>query len=372
MLYQRILYASENTCTVNILDGYDPALRAVAVKPVISADEDGINVAFRHSTAGTFGFWVVCSTKQLVSAWRMYHLIHSVRQLIPSHDALRLSTLFDGQLDDYDVDRYAEGCAKALGFPVHELLSEIERLLHTWPKANELLTMWRRLSEEMKESSYQQVRMFVDVMGVKGSRQFDELRQDLMLTEQRIRTAQQQREREEQLVTNGLAPGDSLAQFLEDIGYDRIILRVDDEAIPEFYSNERYNYDREVMATFLPREKWNEGITSMQVRVDPGGPYVTSYQTARDAPMVVFPLDHVMAEVVSLRWDYVTDRFLLRVRQAGSDTPGLEYSIAGLRQQIGDDTGLDGPLPAGQRAKWVVPTPRQSLGDIVKAFFTTP
>lgn len=372
MLYQRIVYASENTCTVNILDGYDPALRAVAVKPVISADDDGINVAFRHSTAGTFGFWIVCSTKQVVNAWRMYHLLHGVRQLIPSHDASRLSTLFDDQLNDYDIDQHAEGCAKSLGFPVHELLAEIERLLHTWPSPVELITMWRRLPDDLKDHSYQQVRAYVDVISGENRSQVNELHKDLLVTEQRIRTAQQQREREEQLVATGLSLNDSLSQFFEDIGYDRIIVRVDDEGVPSFYSTERWNYDADVMAMFLPREKWNQDITSMQVRVDPGGMYVTGYLEAQQAPMITFPLDHVMSELVSLRWDYVTDRFLLRVRQAGSDTPGLEYSIAGLRQQIGDDTGLDGPLPAGQRAKWVVPAPRRSLGDVVKEFFINP
>jgi hypothetical protein len=367
MTQHRLIWQAPDVHTFEVADERSDPF-TVTANPVITNYWFGTTVGFYYRNANGFGHWYSSNICGLITAWR-------VAQILPLVKTLRnrgggYDTTLCGLVIAMGADRHETRMrhrAEDLGMTVEELDALLLKTRELWPNAELLHAMWGRLPESEQDKIVGGVRKAITEGHVDAH---TGLIQQVEQAELRLRTKEEQKQHEDELIDAGLEPSVSLKQLMVDIGVTNLAYTV---GYGEMFDPTHFSFDdldRAIMKELIGSSgfsRWVSLVTTLKQPDDPsahhsaGGGGVTIYTTDfgdRGHPRVT--LGGEMKELVCVRYDRVTERFQLALRPPGlerdQDEQDILMTIEELRKAIGADIG-DGTrfLAPGQPAPWCAP-----------------
>lgn len=319
---------------------------AVKATPVVTEYWFGITVGFFLRTPNEFAFWQSSSVCDLVTAWRVAQFLPRVKTLrdtIGGYNSTLCGLVIAMQGGRHE-DRM-RALAKDLDITDEQLDIELHRLTERWPSTAELCIMWDRLSNEAQNQLPERIRQAIEAGKVES---YEQLISRIGIAELRLRSLTEQKQYEDTLIAAGLDDSVSLRRFLLDIGVTNLVytLGCGDPSEPTHFNFD--DLDHEIMWRLIGSNGFGGHIYLLTTRYwsdfgDEGHPRVM--------------LEGKLRELIYVRWDRVTERFMLTLRPVGlsnrDDSQDVQISIAGLRDLIGVDTGLKGQLDPGETPAWL-------------------
>ncbi len=371
MTLQRVIWRAQDACKFSVVDEGEPF--AIKATPTITSYSFGITVGLFFRNQDTFGYWYSSNTCDLITAWRVAQILSRIKTMRNrgGYDST-MCGLVIAMNGDHNKDRMRER-AKDLGMSIQELDVELKRLNQLWPTQSDLCPMWDKLSTNEQDKLAGVLRDAIASNKIEANQ---ELINRIEVAELRLRDYAQQKEYEELLIATGLEPEASLRQLLLDIGVTNLIYTVGFGGIGDQTHFEFDDLDRVIMrwliGSFGSRERVMLVTTAKQPD-DPsthfsegGGGITVHWNDFGDFGHPRIMLGSESKELVSVRWDRVTERFLLTLRPTDlserDNSQDVEMSIIQLRTDIGS---TDGMLNPGQPAPWCK-QPRSSRSGLLR------
>lgn len=363
MTLYRNVWRADRPVTFTLLGEGEPL--TIAATPIVTSYWFGTAVGLSHRTADSFGYWQSSNICDLLTAWRVAQLLPGLKTLRnqPSGYDSTLCGLVIALGGDRHEDRMRER-ARDFGLTVPELEAELLRAKALWPVTAELCAMWDRLPASAQDSLSVQLRTATVDGHVEDTR---ELRNRIELSELRLRKAADQKAHEEELIASGLAPEASLRQLLLDLGVGNLAYTI---GHGELFDPTHFTFDdldRAIMRELIGEWGYSRSVWLVTTAKQPDD--ASAHHAEGNRSMRVFwsdfgeqghprvQLGGVAHELIAVRWDRVTERFVLTIRPLGlrdrDDSQDVQLSIADLRARIGGDTGLGHPLPPGEMPAWL-------------------
>lgn len=362
MTQQIFVWSSPKTHTFEVL-GEWPEPVTVTARPIITCDYFDTSVGLYYRDISGFGHWH-CSCSPVV-AWRVAQIlprVQRIRNYRRNYDET-LSGLVEVMRGNRGEDRMRE-CARDLGITPDELESELARLSGLWPSATELRSIWLKLPENAQDKFAPAVRRALDEGDLN---QYEPLIALVEQAEVRLRSAADQQQREDDLITLGLdgEPTASLKMLMFDLGVTNLVYTRGYGDIGEPSHFGMTDLDRDIMRELIGKYGVCDQIELLTSAKGPNDP--TAHWSSGGGDVIVFGSDFgemthpkvkladQIKDLVYVRFDRVTERFQLAVRPAGvkhSDDDVL-MTIEQIRQTIGYDNDLGDLLMPGLKAPWV-------------------
>jgi hypothetical protein len=363
MTLHRNVWRAQQPVTFTLLGEGEPV--TIAATPIVTSYWFGTTVGLVHRTANSFGHWQSSNVCGLLTAWRVAQLLPGLKQLRnqgSGYDAT-LCGLVIALGGDRHEDRMRER-ARDFGLTVPELEAELQRVNTLWPVEAELRAMWDRLPTSAQDGLSAQLRAAIADGHVKET---PGLTHRLELSELRLRKAAEQKAHEEELIASGLPPEASLRRLLLDLGVTNLAYTV---GHGELFDPTHFTFDdldRAIMRELIGEWGYSRSVWLVTTSKQPddasahhaeGNRSVAMFWSdfgERGHPRV--QLGGVAHELFAVRWDHVTERFVLIIRPLGlgdrDDSQDQQLSISDLRTRIGGDTGLGHPLLPGEMPAWL-------------------
>jgi hypothetical protein len=341
MTMQRLVWQAKVPTEITITDEGKPF--TVRATPVVTTHYLGITVGYFYRTHDAFGYWNASRTCTLITAWRVAHilpLVKSVRnQNMSDGTVARLVLAVEG---DHHETRTFE-TSRDLDMTVDELGAELVRVQNLWPSAAALCSMWDQLPTHEQDKLSGFLRTVIETGQVEGT---PELIHRVEIAELRLRDVAQQKQHEDVLIRQGLSPEDSLFEFMMDIGVTELAYTLGFGELGDPVCFPFCVLDQAIMAELIGSSGYHSRIRLL----------AWGSSDEHIPPRIM--LGGEPRELLFVRWDHVTERFVLTLRPLGlnprDDRQDEQLSIADLRARIGVDMGLDSPLPPRTRAPWLV------------------
>lgn len=380
MTQHRLVWQSRETHTFSVVGERSEPFE-VKARPIITNFYWGTTVGLFYRDANSFGYWSSSNTCDPITAWRVAQILPRIRTMRNHGGGYdeTLCGLVIAMNGDRHEDRMRER-AKDLGMTVEELDAELKRLNGLWPTAVELHSMWRRLPEAGQNGLARVVRQAITDGYVECD---DRLVACVEQTEIRLRTAAEQKQHEEDLITKGLDddPMNSLKQLMEDIGVTNLAYSVGcgDLFEPSHFKWE--DLDREIMRELIGDHGFCGNVPLITTAKGPDDP-TAHWSSGGGGSITVFGSNFgeethpkvmlgELRDLAYVRYDRTTERFQVAVRPVGVKHSDEDFlmSIQYLRSEIGHHMGREARawLEPGTKAPWVTETrvatpPEQKTG----------
>lgn len=364
MTMHDIIWQSRGVCKFDVVGEGEP-FHYVTAKPVVTTYWFGTTVGLLHRGHSNFAHWTSSNICSALTAWRVAQILPRLKRLSvgPNSYDTTLCGLVIALKGD-DNEKRLRHRAEDFDMTVYELISELDALRDLWPSENEICSMWDKLPHKEQDKLVPSLREAFD----EGVLMYANTLHRLETAEQRQRDATKQREHEDGLIEKGLTPERSLRQFLLDIGTINLVYTA---GMGEMWDPSHFDFDdldRQIMRELIGDVGFCRYIPLITTARQPDDE--SAHHSSGVPGMAMFWSDFgdsgrprislfgKTMELVRAEWDRVTERFLLTLRPHGleDDDAGRDkrLPIEELRELIGGDMGLEGPLPPGQPASWCV------------------
>lgn len=356
MTMHHIIWRSPEHHTINVADE-GPNAFGVQATPVITSFYWGITVGFTHRGASSFGTWLSSNTTDLINAWRVAQILPRVKTMRNSgggYDSTMCGLVIAMRGDRHE-DRMRER-ARDLGMTVPEfeqLLAEVGQL---WPNMDELLNMWDLLSHTQQEETVSLIRNAIEAGHIHSSSILEDRLETASL---RIRTHEEQKQHENDLIEASREPTESLRQLMMDIGVSNLLFTV---GIGEMGDPSHFDFaelDKEIMGALIGTYGFSQHISLLTTAKNPDDP--TAHHIESGIGMTVYstnfgeaqhPIVHFAGQwckLVYVTWSHGTERYLVAVRPVQvsdrDDSQDMVMNLPDLRDLIS--------TPVGTRALWL-------------------
>lgn len=363
MTLHHVIWRAQDACEF-VIEGEGSQPITVKATPVVTSYWFGTTVGVLARTHSSFGYWSSSNVCGPVTAWRVAQILPRVKT-IRTHGGGYDETLCGLVIalgGDRHEDRMRER-AKDIDLTVDELIELFDETNKLWPTTTELLAIWDGMSDNQQDGFASHLHRAISA----GDVEYDiQLMSRLDQSEFRTRTKAEQKAREDSLIAGDLKPEASLRQLLLDIGVTNLVYTV---GYGEMWDPTHFKFDeldREIMRELIGTSGFCSRISLSTTARQPddssahhvagGGGVTMHWSDFGESGHPRLQLHDETWELVCVHWDRVTERFVLTLRPHGmekDDSRDQMMSIEDLRTVIGKETGLDSPLIAGERARWL-------------------
>jgi hypothetical protein len=223
-----------------------------------------------------------------------------------------------------------------------------------------MVSMWGRLPADLQDANVRFIRTGLAYGHFEPDARLNSY---IHTAEFRIRSAEEQRRHEDELIEAGLVPEQSLRRLLEDIGVTNLAYTV---GCGDMFEPSHFKWaelDEELMREMIGSRGYASYVLLFSTAKQPDDPsahyssggggirvFGSDFGDQRHPPL---KLGQAWYELVYTRFDRVTERFQVAIRPLGTtDADEAEelLSVEDLRVRIGVDNALSGPLAPGARA----------------------
>lgn len=344
----RILWRVETgTTDVLLNDGMGEPF-VVSVTPVVTADALAVRVGVLHRGHDSFGYWTADRSTDPVTAWRTARVLTrvselNVRGMNNRNDITAVLQLFSRNLDPKGKD--FQKASDVLRMTPDALEGLVSELMGERPDGRTMFHLMNGLTPRLQEEHLNLLALYVERYPTEVT---DRLRRLFETIELQVRTKAEQIALEDALIAAGIADDASLESFLATMNVRNLLHTEPGDFGPSHFgqSPEHRSLDQEVLGQLIGRSGFSHEVRLLTTDMQPddpkahqavGGGGLTVYTSnyGSEAPPRVM-IGTVAVELMAVRWDRVTERYLLRVRPAGidrDDTSKDEWrSLAELRE----------------------------------------
>lgn len=326
MTRHQILWRAETGSADVLLDDGMTGPFVVSLTPVVTADGLGVRVGMLHRSHDSFGYWTGDRSTDPITAWRTARVLTRVDTLnvrgyrSGGNDIAAVTDLFGRKLNTESPE--FNRASEILRISPSSLQSLVAEMMEERPDGRTMFHLWYGMPDSLQDRHRDLLAIYVERYAFDVS---DRLRQLHDTIELRVRTREEQVAREAALIEAGVPEAKSLQAFLSSVGVENLLHTDPGDFGPSHFGrSSSRTMDQQILGLLIGDFGYASEVLLLTTELEPddpsahsvsGGGGVTVYMSnfGESVPPGVM-IDGSRFKLMGVRWDRVTERFVLRVR----------------------------------------------------------